>query len=180
MAIETAVAEYVRGVDSATARLHAKQGLIAAGWQFRDDDPYWLDDIIWTNFALRCGWREYQFDRQPVILDMWPAQELVLTNDEVLSEWRRYWSECGGRLYDDQMIALRNDPVWLEMSEFGLPFAPFTKAGHVWTRLVSRQLATSLGLIDRSTIIRLSLDVSWNEELVLWSSGEGPERRSDL
>lgn len=167
LAIEQAVAEFTAGrVNKATARLHAKEGLRAAGMSTIDSEG--IDDILTTNSSLRLEWRHYESQRRAVIIDSWPAQELIQVGfGDDIQEWREYWVRCGGRMVEGRMIALRNDPVWAKMSEFGFPFPPFIKASGMRTELVTRTDAMRLRLIDPDTKIELPY-VVWNHELILW------------
>lgn len=46
------------------------------------------------------------------------------------------------------MIALKNDPIWEEISEFGLPYAPFDYNSGMDVKDVDYDEAVELGLID--------------------------------
>jgi hypothetical protein len=168
--IESAVTDLVAGrVNKATARLNAMLGLRAAGaWHLTESD--WLDDIIDTNFSLRCGWRDYcGLVQQAVIRDRWPANELISVHPQrEVRDWVKIWVEKSGRLSDGlRMIALHDNPIWAAVSEFGLPFAPFARASFTRTRLVTREDAMDLGLIDRDRQITLEKS-TWSGALILW------------
>ena len=46
------------------------------------------------------------------------------------------------------MIALKDDPVWFALSDFGFPFPPFASGSGMSVRDIDRALAMELGLID--------------------------------
>lgn len=90
-----------------------------------------------------------------VSLDLWPAQEFFRAEDRVeIRDWPERWSAAGGQFFDGsadyaagRMIALVNDPIWVAISEFGTPFAPFDWGSGMDVRPVSRTEAVEFGLI---------------------------------
>ena len=50
---------------------------------------------------------------------------------------------------DGRMIALKSDAVWCTISDFGYPFPPFAVSSHMRVRSIDRDVAMSIGLIDR-------------------------------
>jgi len=176
-AIESAVEELIAGkVNTATARLNAKLGLRATGAGDLSDESDWLDDIIDTNVGLRCGWKNYKADSRKPIVDRWPAQELFGAGPERdARDWTSLWLQNGGRLFTGlRMIALRDNPIWSAISDFDLPFSPFAKASRMRTRLIDRDEANVLGLIDRDRQIALP-HVNWNGALLVWEPEDRPK-----
>ena len=170
-AINKAVEQLFAGeVNKATARLNAMLALRAAGaWELAQRDD-WLDELIDTNFGLRCGWRDYEWQRSAsVILDVWPAQELIFVwPEKERKDWVNVWLAHGGGVFDGRkMIALKDDPIWSAISEFGLPFPPFAKGSTSRVREINRTRSMALGLIDRNRQIKLR-KVRWNRELITW------------
>ena len=45
------------------------------------------------------------------------------------------------------MIALKNDPIWTEISAFDLPYPPFDYNSGMWVRDISRSEAVDMGLM---------------------------------
>lgn len=93
------------------------------------------------------------------ILEAFPAQELVRDMDRVeRRDWPRLWLDEGGVFYGEaggdyplapgRMIALKTDPIWTAISEFGTPWPPFAWGSGMGLRDVPRSEAVLLGLID--------------------------------
>lgn len=143
-------------VNQATARCDAKVALRESGhWNLGEGDQ--LDEIIEINCALRQLWRQHTEGDQDVILDMWPAQELfaVFRHNDESTVLKKRWLTLKGRIFDDRMIALKDDPIWTAMSDFGFPFPPFTKESSGRVRDVTREEAMKFGLIDLHRRIKL-------------------------
>ena len=107
-----------------------------------------------TRFAQSFGsWLEGQ---QPSVLDMWPAQELYRAEErKEPRDWPSRWAAAGGQFFpgpsdypEGRMIALKDDPIWEDISEFGLPYAPFDYNSGMDLRDVDHDEAVELGLID--------------------------------
>lgn len=75
--------------------------------------------------------------------------------------WLERWRAAGGRVFPGtgldgragRLVALKNDPVWTNLSEFGLPYPPFAYGSGVGVEDVGRETAVALGLIDEQTQI---------------------------
>ena len=171
--IEDHVLQFASGkVNRATARCNLMLALRRAGhWDLGDSD--WLDIVLTLNASLRSCWRNYTHDLHPVILDEWPAQELIQVGPaQEPVDWLARWRAAGGQIFAGRMIALKDNPVWRGISDFGYPFPPFAATSHMRVRLIDRRLAMSLGLIDRDTRVHpascpppeLLLDVAIPEE----------------
>lgn len=79
--------------------------------------------------------------------ELYPAWELTkVMQVEELVNWPDRWQKCGGKIYSgDRMVAPMDDPIWLKISDFGLPFPPFAlNSGMGWEE-VSRQEFLDLG-----------------------------------
>lgn len=155
--IEEYVQRYTSGkLDRATARCDLGLALRGIGhWDFADFD--WLDVVLTLNLTLRSSWRDYAYDLQhPEHLDYSPAQELLKVGygDEQV-EWSARWRASGGRMFGDRMIALKDDPVWYRISDFGYPFPPFAAKSHMGLRPINRPEAMFLGLIDPHGCVHL-------------------------
>jgi len=103
--------------------------------------------IFKTSISLRVGYRSWKSYQES--LDLYPARELIRCADtEFKRNWKQRWLEAGGRLFDERMIALWNDPVWGKSSAFGLPYAPFDFEDEMGDQPVEYQEAVSLGLLE--------------------------------
>jgi hypothetical protein len=145
--VEEFVEKLVAGkIDHASARCDLMFALEKKGFQnFIDQD--WLNGVLDLNTALRGSWRQYCTSQRT--LDSAPAQEFYRAfSRKVHRNWPRRWTQAGGGIYDGKMIALKNDPIWLELSDFGFPFPPFALGSGMRVRSVDRRTAMKLGLID--------------------------------
>jgi hypothetical protein len=155
--IEPLIAEHTMGnADQATTRLRIKTALISNGklpyFEIGDVhqelDTEWMDLVIKTNTDLVCGYCSFVQGTDPEVLDAYPARELVhVKNGTEPYDWKGRWVESGGQLYSGRMIALKNDPVWLKISDFGHPHPPFAFGSGMDMVDVSRVEAVELGLI---------------------------------
>jgi hypothetical protein len=159
-------------IDRATARCDLGLSLRRAGhWELADFD--WLDIVLTLNSALRCCWRQYQDGSHAAILDQWPAEELIQVGPaQEPVDWPSRWCAAGGQLFSGRMIALKDSRVWRGISDFGYPFPPFAATSKMRVRAIDRDIAMSLGLIDRDRRVhidhfplpQLYLDVELPEE----------------
>lgn len=157
------------GSDLATSRLALKQKLAEYGYVPAGEDAGTLKDfssdarldlVIKTNTEMAQGFGAWRRGQDAAILDEWPAQRLFRLEDR---KERRDWherakaaaAETGSRivLQGEGFVALKNDPVWTALSEFGTPYPPFDFNSGMWVEDVSREEAMSLGLIDANTQI---------------------------
>lgn len=59
--------------------------------------------------------------------DLWPAFDLTSFGQQLFPrDWSAAWGEAGGKVVAGKMVALKNDPIWLALSDFGFPFPPLT------------------------------------------------------
>jgi hypothetical protein len=101
-----------------------------------------------------CGYRSFVRGMDPEVLDAYPARELVQVKAGLeLCDWKARWVESGGQIRRDRMIALKNDPLWLKISDFGHPHPPFAFGSGMDMVDVSRVEAVELGL------------TSWRDEI---------------
>lgn len=151
------------GIDRAKARLELKQLLDSLGYQPAEGEEGTLTDlssddrlnlILDTNLQMAQGYGQWKQGQDPAILDQWPAQELIrVVDSKDKRDWGTRWAEAGGLFYAGRMIALKNDPIWVAISRFGLPYAPFDFNSGMDVADVDRDEAEALGLIDRDTQI---------------------------
>jgi len=108
-----------------------------------------------TNLKMKHGYRQFIESQDADLLDVWPCQELL--EDEVCNEpcnWPERWVQAGGKLYAGRMIARKDDPIWLAISRFNLPYPPFDFGSGMGVRDIDRSESESLGIIKRSTVIK--------------------------
>jgi len=63
--------------------------------------------------------------------------------------WEDRWVRAGGTIYGGRMIARVNDPVWENLSRFGLPYDPVDFNTGYGRRSVGRAEAVRLGVIQK-------------------------------
>ncbi len=148
VSVEKSVEKFVAGkTDRASARCDLMMELRAKGFWDLACDEDWLNGVLELNSSLRCHWRQYNQGQRT--LNAAPAQELYRAfSRKIPRDWIRRWSDAGGRLYGGKMIALKDDPVWYRLSDFGFPFPPFALGSGMSVRSIDRAFAMKLGLID--------------------------------
>lgn len=109
-----------------------------------------LNLIINQNLASARGYGQVAQGRSQGALLAFPAQELVRAEARRTprGDWPRRFVEAGGRLYAGRMIALKDDPVWAELSVFGQPWPPFDYGSGMGLRDISRREALRLGVLQ--------------------------------
>jgi hypothetical protein len=163
--IEPLIAEHTMGnADQATTRISIKAALtpngklpyFEIGGIHQELDTEWLDLLIKTNTDLVCGHCSFVQGMDPEVLDAYPARELVhVKNGTEPYDWKVRWVESGGKLHGGRMIALKNDPIWLKISDFGHPHPPFAFGSGMDMVDVSRVEAVELGLTNWRTEIKV-------------------------
>jgi hypothetical protein len=140
--------------DCASARCDLMMALREKGFWDLSCDEDWLNGVLDLNSSLHSLWRQYSNGLHAAILDQWPAQEFYRAFPRpVHRDWLRRWTTGGGRLYGDKMIALKDDPVWYALSDFGFPFPPFAPGSGMSVRDIDRDTAMKFGLIDRDSLV---------------------------
>jgi hypothetical protein len=166
--------------DQATQRLAFKQLLDKMGYTVDAEIAGSLQDLrsdarlnllIETNVDLARGYGQWIEGQQPDVLDEFPASELVRVRySKVPRDWALIWANAGGIFFDGRMIALKNDPVWVKISRFELPYAPFDFGSGMDTVDIDRDEAESLKkpdgepLITPSTVV-VPQDREFNKDL---------------
>lgn len=109
-----------------------------------------LDLIFRTQMGQAHGFAWWKRGQDADVLDGWPAQELVRVRaSKVPRDWKSRWSEAGGEFPGGRMVALKSDPVWTNISRFGLPYPPFDYNSGMGVQDVDREEAVGLGLISQ-------------------------------
>lgn len=113
-----------------------------------------LDTIIKTNVAQARGYIQYLEGSTPGAFNAFPAQEFtrVAHRQRPRADWPQRWAKAGGKLYKGRMVALKDDPVWANLSVFGNPFPPFDWGSGMGVLDVDRKTAIELGLITDSDL----------------------------
>ncbi|MBA4136765.1 MAG: hypothetical protein C0518_05560 [Opitutus sp.] len=160
----TAIDDLLSGtVDRATKRLELKQLLERLDYAPFAGEEDTLTDlssdarlnlILDTNLEMAQGYGHFAQGQDPEILDQWPAQELIrVIESEKKRDWPARWAAAGGEFFGSRMIALKGDPIWTNISRFGLPYPPFDFNSGMDVQDIDRDEAVALGLIARDTQI---------------------------
>jgi hypothetical protein len=115
--------------------------------------------ILLTNTQMAQGFGQWKQGNEEGALDAFPAQELIrFENRQVPREWFDIWDDAADDLGDEtsatdadetgRMVALKNDPIWLAISDFGLPWPPFKFNSGMGVLDVSYEDAVDLGVMD--------------------------------
>ena len=109
-----------------------------------------LSIVLEVNAQLRQGFTQFEQGSIDVVSDLWPASELFRCHDrlEFARDWPAAWQAAGGQLHDGRMVARKNAPVWLALSDFRFPFPPFSFERGLWTRDVELAEAERLGVLN--------------------------------
>lgn len=152
------------GLDMATARLRLKETLEAIDYQPAIGKRGTIQDlssdgrlnlVIRTNTEMAQGYANWRQTQDQDVLDAFPAQELFRAEErEVPRNWPSRWYDAGGQFYDGRMIAPKNDPIWVRISAFSLPYPPFDFNSGMDVQDVSREEALALGVIEEGQQIQ--------------------------
>ena len=105
--------------------------------------------VIDTNRAQAQGYARFKRSSSGGALLAFPAQELVrVRNSKVQRQWTEIWKEHGGSLANGRMIALKTDPIWVDISRFGTPYPPFDFNSGMGVRDISRREALALEIMS--------------------------------
>jgi hypothetical protein len=117
-----------------------------------------LTMVLRTAVHMAHSMRNWRDGQQKSVLFMWPASEFYFAegNDETW-DWREIWRRNGGRFFPgstkhpgERMIALKDDPIWLRINAFGLPFSPFDFESGMDTRDIDADEAEDIDLLAPS------------------------------
>jgi len=135
------------GPNTATARCMIKDVLRDNGHAV---DHERIQLCIHTFQGLTNGFSRQQHHNSPIARALYPAWELTkLFQMEETVNWTERWQDCGGKIYSgNRLIATIDDPIWLKISDFGLPFPPFALNSGMGWREIGRAEAEELGVIQ--------------------------------
>lgn len=136
--------------------------------------------ILETNIDMARGYGGYRQTQDVDVLDEFPAWEFYRAEDrKEPRDWPARWEEAGGQFYpgeadypEGRMIALKDDPIWEELSAFGLPYAPFDYNSGMDLRDIDRDEAEQLGLIEAGETVQPDR-LGFNRDVEAHPSAEG-------
>ena len=159
-------------VNAALVRTKMQQFLRATGYEPAAADKGGLKDlssdrridlIIDTQTKMSAGYGKWRADQDPDVLELFPADEMYRqVNTGTHREWAERWNEARAAVGDTSaceadddetgpFIALKNDPIWAELSRWGDPFPPFDFNSGMWVRDADPDEAESLGVLAKGT-----------------------------
>lgn len=100
------------------------------------------------------GYSRWKLDQNPTSLNLYPAQRLIrIRPAKIPRDWDQLWADAGEAVQwdgaaQDEMIALKTSPIWVQISEFGVPWPPFRYGSGMGLVDVPRARAEALGLLD--------------------------------
>lgn len=130
--------------------------------------------IVFMNRRQAAGYAQWKQDNEPGALLAYPCGEFVriyqrrVPRGSHMSKtgalvwdnpqyWQMRWRAAGGHLYaGGRMIARLDDPVWSEVSRFGIPYGPPDFNSGFGRRRVSRSEAVKLGVIEMGETVEPS------------------------
>ena len=111
-----------------------------------------IDVIMKTNVAQARGFMQYAEGMSPGAYAAFPAQEFtrIAHRRNARQDWPQRWRRAGGRIFGGRMVALKDDPVWVNLSVFGNPYPPFDWGSGTGVLDVDRRTALALGLVEEA------------------------------
>jgi hypothetical protein len=157
-----------------TVRAALQDVLKKVGYEAADLDKGTIKDlttyqrlhlIVETNLRMAQGYANYRRGLEADTLAQYPAAEftriyarqvprgthrtkegaIVVDNPHY---WQDRWVRAGGQVFDGKMIALKTDPVWVNVSRFKLPYGPPDFNSGYGQLPVKRKEAIRLGLLS--------------------------------
>ena len=104
--------------------------------------------------------------QDPELLYAFPAKELIRLEARLEPrEWTQIWQDAGGTVYPgDRLIARKDDPIWVAISDFGRPWAPYKFGSGMGDEDVDREEAIALNVISENDEVQPTL-VDFNKDL---------------
>lgn len=90
---------------------------------------------------------------------VFPCMELIRVRLGVEDgiDWQKRWTDAGGKLYDGRMIALKTDPIWSAISDYGVPYPPFEFHDVMGTQDIGRKESIALGFDPPRTKTQIAM-----------------------
>jgi hypothetical protein len=115
--------------------------------------------VLRTNLDMARGYGQWMEGISEGALQAFPALELLRVEDRVVPrDWIEIWDDATDELGDEttatdaeesgRMVALKGDPIWLAISDFGQPWPPFKYNSGMGVEDVDWQDAVDLGVVD--------------------------------
>jgi hypothetical protein len=164
--------QFTDGMDFATARAELKEILKDIGYAPDPDDAGTLKDlssdarlnlVLETNVEMAQGYGYWAQGQDPELLELYPAQELIRMEDrEEPRDWPTIWRNAAQTVGDrgamaslahGRMVARKDSPIWLEISDFGQPYPPFKFNSGMDVQDVDREEAIALGVIEPNAVV---------------------------
>jgi len=175
--IEAIVEKRVAGKASkASAVGELIDGLRQRGQRDVSEALGWLEDILDLNTELRQGWRQYSDGISEGVCLAFPCQELFMLCKLAREpyDWQKRWLDCGGAVSGARMIAPKDAPVWIRISDFGFPFPPYALHSGMWVKDVLRSHAAQLGVIELHQSV--SVPAVLRPQLIMFEPHSAPKR----
>ncbi len=176
-------------VNAALVRTRLQKFLDSLGYKAAEGEEGGLKDlssdkridlIIDTQTKMSAGYGKWRADQDPDVLDLYPADEMYRQiNTGVHREWAERWNEARDVLgeatsatealdnEDGPFIALKNDPIWAELSRWGDPFPPFDYNSGMWVRDADPDEAESLGVLAHDRPSAQERDLNQDVEIAV-------------
>lgn len=176
--LDDAVNDITAGkIDFATAKLRLHQFLKRSGYRPDPEHEGGLQDFssdkridlqLRVNVQQGQGYGAWIQGQDADLLDAFPAQEFLRVEGRAKprEDWPERWIAAGGPKTSawPRMIALKDDPCWVNLSRFGTPYPPFDFGSGKGVRNIPRREAEALGLITRDQIPQPQ-DLGFNDDL---------------
>ncbi|HEY5297772.1 MAG TPA: hypothetical protein VIK59_07590 [Verrucomicrobiae bacterium] len=175
--LETVLKYAVGNANKAATHCEIRNMLTETNQQIDDDR---VNLCVETASRLIHGcFRWMQGQENADELDIYPALQLSdCYHHAEPVDWLQKWRDNGGQVFArNEMIALKNDPVWIRISAFGLPFPPFDLDSGMDVDAVPRNEAEKLGLLSQKeqvgpTIVDLNFGLALRQRLAEYFSPE--------
>lgn len=182
----------------ATARTVLKEKLKSYGYTPPEGEQGRITDlssdqrlnlIVETQTQLARGFGQWKQGQTEAILDLWPAQELYRGEPRIEPRiWPDIWQEAASE-HDkkalaafeatSRFVALKDSPIWVAISDFGLPYPPFKYQSGMKVEDVERDEAIELGLMDEQEKVNPD-ERSFGEDLEMSAEGLDEGMRSRI
>ncbi|HEU0123991.1 MAG TPA: hypothetical protein VFQ91_25895 [Bryobacteraceae bacterium] len=165
--------KFTDGMSQAQARTELKEILRQIGYAPEPDEAGTLKDlssdarlnlVLETNVEMAQGYGYWAQGQDAELLELYPAQELVRMEDrDEPRDWPTIWRNAAQTVGDTgamaslahgRMVARKDSPIWLEISDFGQPYPPFKFNSGMDVQDVDREEAIALGVIEPSAVVQ--------------------------